>query len=209
MDLNTVAVLGDSLVTSYRDWMAGGSRRWLSTSEAARRLGIRNASLQVQFFGQRGATTTWWRSHAKSAYFRSRFKKVLVCVVILSTNDLVAGRSALQAAAGVIELADLLHKEHGVQRVVVLSVLPRTEKLGTETVSSFECKMLETNRLLKEMCDVEPYLSFQRQRGFYAVGMEPWTRDGIHANSPRGRRLTTRSIRRAILSATSYTQHMA
>ena len=96
-------------------------------------------------------------------------------------------------------------KAQGVRQVMIAQALPRIKGLKVP-ISQFSLGMERFNGLLQSWCDSEEFFHYWVHAGFKAGPiMGPpfiaWSKDGIHPNSPKGRRLYKASVKYACFKA--------
>lgn len=87
-----------------------------------------------------------------------------------------------------------------VQRVLVCSLLVRSDKTGCLTLDQFNSNISKCNHYLKVFAASESEVAYHSHQGFWTVPVGVWSRDGLHPNTAAGRKKYQVSLRRAILS---------
>ena len=162
---------------------------------------------RVQLIGRAGGDT----SHLQELYDRLNIKQkqTLHTVLIdLGTNELAKDCSpnrCLLVAYKIMEFAEVLIKKCGVKHVIVCQILPRVEFLAPHIdPEQFWDAMYRTNSFLIDWCEPETQVHYWVHQGFWARplvagGYGNWSNDGIHPNTPIGRKLYKNSLRRALM----------
>jgi len=119
---------------------------------------------------------------------------ISLVVIDLGTNDIVSGRSPEVIAQDVIRLARVVRQQ---ARCIVgmLSIVPRSHKIGNLSYAEFCGRMCQVNTLVKQTVSGLSGIFFQRQKGFYELEIAgrktmrcvlEWSKDGVHPNDEGG-----------------------
>ena len=192
--MESVGLFQHSFGQSLHDHLAGGLGRSVAPGVVAEALKLK--PMDIQFFPARGAIAAEYVVDAPSSLDYG--------VLEMGTNDLCSGKTPLTVAEDIIVLAGKLRDNLSLRHVAVLGIVPRSKKLGcVSDAHVFDLLMRETNKYLDTMLEFEPRLSFVRQQGYYSIPVDAFSKDGVHPNTPLGRRLHCRNLKRAILAAAS------
>ena len=186
-------VFGHSIVTSLRDHLnnAKPSHGHLSPVQIAHSLRTDKVVESLDLIGIRGLKVMIQN-------FAIPFHRINVTLpdfVILKVGSNYLGHTdPSPLARKLIQTAEELLEIENIKMVTICSLLRRDDRnIGQD--KSFH-KTYVFNNILKEFCDKSKIIKFHRHEGF-GTPITKWTKDGIHPNSPLGRKNYKRSIRSA------------
>ena len=201
--VDSLAILGHSFIEgTYRHLQ--GSQHHCTSSYIAKKMQLENLVKRVYMCGQRGSTVVK-SAKTKGSYIlpASLLKRETptLAVLELGTNDLASGAPPLEVATAIMDIANCLVEEYGLKHVTVCQIINRKSGIGHLTPAQFAELAYKTNMYLKNICEGESTLSYHVHQGFWADEDMTWSRDGIHPNSARGRKLYIKSLRRSVFKA--------
>jgi len=193
-----VFYIGHSYVSSLADHLQNFCPSPLGPDTAANLMGISNHFGHLHLHGQSGAAILDANSFSVP-YSALHFHRPQVALLEFGSNDLARGAEPLSVSSAILDLAKEL-TNLGVRRVVVFGPLLRTANLSVSPEVMWDLSK-KCNTILYHLCDVEPHIEFRTHNGFWDVPIHQWSWDGIHPNTPEGRRKHKRSVRFAALDA--------
>ena len=159
---------------------------------------------QIHFVGKRGAKVT--QDYMLPAQLLNRIK-FHIGILDLGSNDVVLRAvTPERIAEHILSEAEAMRDLFGIPVVKICSIVNR-ENAGQLTAEEFTAKAFRVNELLKEACKHQAGLSYHGHEGFWknshgaSVDCNAYSYDGIHANSPAGRKKYKASLTKAIHSA--------
>ena len=133
--------------------------------------------------------------------------KIRGALIDIASNEIATDSSPnnlLLVLNRIMDFANFL-KAQGVRQVMIAQILPRSKGLKVST-TQFSLGMGRFNGLLQSWCDSEEFFHYWVHVGFKAAPImgpphKAWSKDGIHPNSPKGRRLYKASVKYACFKA--------
>lgn len=188
-------VIGHSFVSGLSDHFSSQISHSLTPSRTASLLQVSNVVEHITLYGIRGACVL--PSFSLPLTYLSTHSPHFV-IIDLGTNDIAQGTDPLNVAMALLELAQTLCSLYSVKHVFICSVLFRAD---TRASSKINQNIFRLNGYLKNLCQIENNIWYWRHKGFWATDPLQWSRDGLHPNSTRGRKLYKTSLRSAIFKA--------
>ena len=107
-----------------------------------------------------------------------------IAVIDFGSNDLaqlpsINSQFCLSLASAIFECAQSLTSFNQIETVIIHSVLPRIARIRSSP-ELFRQNLDSYNHYLKQFCDTESKIHYQKLRGFFASGPSTWSHDGIH-----------------------------
>lgn len=188
-------ILGHSFVRGAHDHAANVARSY-SPQELARHFQVHHLCHELHFHGQRGAMAI---TDSPFPLSRTVIRNVQPDFVILDlgTNDLALGKSPLEVAVELLDIAKILIANYRVKHVTLCSIINRASRLSI-TTEQFATAAYLCNKYLMDLCEVEARVHFHMHKGFWSSSPNEWSRDGIHPNNPIGRKKYRASLRKAV-----------
>ena len=193
--IHDCVVLGHSFVSGFEHHLRTKHSVCITPSQVACALGVDRSCKRVHLIGTRGA-------HTSQLLTCPRLRQIQPRLVIIDcgSNEIACGHPPLQVASRIIDCAQHLLTLNYVQRVLVCSLLVRSDKTGCLTLDQFNSNISKCNHYLKVFAASESEVAYHSHQGFWTVPVGVWSRDGLHPNTAAGRKKYQVSLRRAILS---------
>ena len=183
------ALVGHSFVPGLGDHFTRGGRIPISRADVTRHLSIAHWVDNFHLLGSRGACVL-------PAYNLPVELRVDFAILDIGGNDLSSGRSPLTVADAVVTVAHNILNTTCARHVTICSALFRTKNTGHYSPLEYNGQMGQYNNILRHFCDTEVNITYHTHRGFWQG--DAWSRDGTHPNTPHGRKLYIKSLRRAV-----------
>ena len=132
----------------------------------AKDLQVNNNIGQVFLHGQSGATCV----NFSPPYLFTSFVRPDIILLELGSNDIANRVPPVTVASNLYNIAEDLHRRHG-SVIGLLSILPRTERIGKLTADDFYARMHVANDTLKMYCKEENdwWAYFYKHKRFWEV----------------------------------------
>lgn len=196
----TGVIIGHSFVSGLYDHLQNKTHQHLHPVDVANQFRVADHVAELWLLGERGLRVldTSFIPTTHITQIHPQF-----VIIDAGTNDLATGASPLSVASALLEVATTLINQHHTLHVTLCSILHRANNIKM-TPFQFQELANTHNNILKDLCEVEPDITYHTHRGFWNIPISQWSRDGIHPNTQLGRQKYKTSLRTAVYNAKKY-----
>jgi len=184
-------LIGHSFVSGLYDHLCHKTKRCLHTTDLPKQFRVDDRIPHFHMIGQRGLTVAAANIPLSLAHIHPDF-----VIIDAGTNDLAAGAAPLSVATTLIDIASTLLQQ-GVKHVTICSILYRNNNMQM-TPDHFQHQTNMFNTILKDLCEVQPAITYHTHKGFWTTPITIWSHGSIHSNTQTGRQKYITSIRASI-----------